>query len=624
MRLPSRALAFVWAVLVFLAALAGAFVLFLVESPAATLEATRGPALERPPATPAPAVDPAIAPTLERLGVNLAPGFEHTRSFAVAADVRPDGSVRITETIVQDFASVRRHGIERVIPLRDEDGVHKVSDLVVSTSEGTPGAVTLMKTSDQVTIRIGDADVTITGPHTYRLEYTLAPATLAAGARESQLRIDAISAWRQQIDELTYTVTSPGEPTSRRCFEGELGTRLPCATVEDTPSGAVFRGDDLRPFDTFTVRLTWPRSVVAVGDPVRPITGWDWAYAAAVGLAVGLVAWAYRRRWVRLFAAGREQLWATFGPDSGGPQTESFDLTEEPAIEFVPPMGLRPGEMGVLTEASKTEVLTATVIDLAARGALKVTESGKSWDLDKTDKDVALTDDEQRVMTKLFSNGTHTSLAGRRTEMGGLASALAEDLTDDLEDRGLAVRGATAASLDTETRGGRALFLGLIAVVVGCFAHAIALPASGSLAMARVVQVTAVGLVLLTGGLLIVQTAARHLTPLGVAALWRVRGFERFFRDSEAMHARAAADAGLLRQYMGYAIVFGHVREWIAAFEGVDTSDWFDTSGPLLIGLSSFTSSSNWTPPSSSSSSGFGSGGGGGGGGVGGGGGGSW
>jgi hypothetical protein len=264
------------------------------------------------------------------------------------------------------------------------------------------------------------------------------------------------------------------------------------------------------------------------------------------------------------------------------------------------------------------------VIDLAARGALKVTESGKSWDLERTGREIALTDDEQRVMGKLFSKGSQTSLAGRRTEMGALAASLAEDVTDDLEDRGLAVRGATAASLSTESHGGRALFLGLFAVVVGCFAHALALSGSGNVTTARVVQVTAVALVLLAGGLLIVQTVARHLTPLGLAALWRVRGFERFFRDSEAMHARAAADAGLLRQYMGYAIVFGHVREWIAAFEGVDTSDWFDSSGPLLIGISSFTSSSNWTPPSSSSSSGFGSGGGGGGGGVGGGGGGSW
>lgn len=603
MRLPSRALAFVWAFLVFLAAMGGAFVLFLVQSPAATLEADHGPALARP--------EPTVIPQ-----------GEHTRRFDVAADVRADGAARITETIVQDFGTFGRRGIERIIPLRDDDGVHVVSDLVVSTSTGTPDDVRLIKASDRVTIRIGDPDVRIAGAHTYRLDYTLAPATLAAGPRESQLRIDAISAWRQRIDRLTYTVSSPAAPTSRRCFEGSLGTRAACTATEVTATGATFTGRDLGAFDTFTVRLTWPRAEVAVGAPAPALDAGDWVYAAALGLAVGVVAWAYRRRWVLLFAAGRQQLWATFGPDSGGPQPESYDLADDPAIELVPPMRLRPGEMGVLAEASGTEVLTATVIDLAARGALKVTQTDGSWDLERTGT-VALTDDEQAVMTTLFDGGTATSLKGRRSEMGALASSLSEDLTDDLEDRGLAVRGATASSLSTDSHGGRALFLGLLAVVVGCFAHALALQASGSDPTARIVQVVTVGVVLLLGGLLIVGTVARHLTPLGLAALWRVRGFERFFRDSEAMHARAAADAGLLRQYMGYAIVFGHVDRWIAAFEGVDTSDWFDSPGPLLIGMHAFTAPSQWSPPSSSSS-GFGSGGGGGGGGVGGGGGGSW
>ena len=49
------------------------------------------------------------------------------------------------------------------------------------------------------------------------------------------------------------------------------------------------------------------------------------------------------------------------------------------------------------------------------------------------------------------------------------------------------------------------------------------------------------------------------------------------------MHDRAAADQGLFRQYMGYAIVFGHVTEWIAAFDAPDTSDWFASSSPLEL-----------------------------------------
>jgi hypothetical protein len=603
MRLPSRALSVVWALLVFLVALGGAFVLFATESPSAGLDAARGAALPVPAAA-------------------AVPGAEHTRSFDVTTAVSAQGAARITETIVQDFGIVARHGIERVIPLRDDDGVRAVSDLVVSTSAGTPAAVSVRAVSDRVTIRIGDPDRTIRGVHAYRLEYTLAPATLAAGPQASQLRIDAISAWQQPIDRLTYAVTSPAAPTSARCFEGSFGTRAPCGATMPTATGATFTGAGLGSFDTFTVRLTWPRDAVAVGAPIRALDPWAWAYAAAAAVGVGLVAWAYRRRWVRRFADAQAQLWATFGPDAGGPQVQSYDLTDDPAIEFTPPLGLRPGEMGVLDEVSSTEVLTATVIDLAARGALKVTEADGSWDLERTGS-VPLTDDEQRVMTTLFGTGTTTSLAGRRREMGTLSASLAEDLTDDLEDRGLAVRGATAASLSTESRGARSLFLGIGAVAAGCFAHAVALDGAGSVTTARVAQAVTTAVVLGLGALVIVGRVARHVTPLGLAARWRVRGFAKFFDGSEAMHARAAADAGLLRQYMGYAIVFGHVDQWVAAFAGADTSDWFVSSSPLAAGVHGFTAASLWTAPSSSSS-GFGSGGSFGGGGVGGGGGGSW
>ncbi len=77
------------------------------------------------------------------------------------------------ETIVQDFGVVARHGIERVIPLRDDVGDHKISHLVVSTSAGTPDHVAINAQTDTVTIRIGDADTTITGAHTYRLAYDI-------------------------------------------------------------------------------------------------------------------------------------------------------------------------------------------------------------------------------------------------------------------------------------------------------------------------------------------------------------------------------------------------------------------------------------------------------------------
>jgi hypothetical protein len=605
MRIPSRWFILVAALVVAVVALVANLVAVQLESPAAALSASTGASLPAPP-----------QPTLS--------GREYTQSFDIVTRVAADGAVRVQETIVQDFGVVPRHGIERVIPLRDGRGEHRISDLVVSTSTGTPDDVSVNAQTDTVRIRIGDPDQTISGAHTYRLEYDLGGMIDGVGRGRSRLAVDAISAWQQTIDTLHYTVIAPAAPSTFVCEQGRLGSHAPCAAKRRTRNGATFTGTDISFEGAFTVRLTWPATVVAVNKTESSLDAGDVGYALLAGLAIAFAGWRYRRRWRHLFAAAQTQLWATFGPDVAGAQTEAYDLTGEPAIEFVPPMALRPGEIGTLVEAGMTKLLTATVVDLAARDAMKITEAAGSWTLERRNHDVAMTDDEQVVMTGLFGDADVTSLDDRGSEMGALSAELAENLTDDLETRGLAVQGAHAGALRAAIHQAWLLAIGLIAVIIGAGVHVIVVTATGDRSAALAVETVVVVLLILGAGEIRVRRAARGLTPMGLAALWRVRGFGRFFTQSEAMHDRAAADRGLLRQYMGYAIIFGFVTQWIAAFDSPDTSDWFDTASPMDSAFIGFTAASLWSPPASSSTSGFGGGGGGAGGGSGGGGGGSW
>jgi hypothetical protein len=607
MRLPARWFIVLAAVIVAVVALVGNAIAIQAEPASAGLSATTaGTSLPTP-------------------SQSAVPSGEHTRSFDVVSRVDADGRVRVQETIVQDFGVVARHGIERTIPQRDKVGDHPVSHLVVSTSADTPDDVDLSVSSDVLRIRIGDPNRTITGAHAYRLSYEIGGMTRSGAGGTTRLAIDAISAWAQTIDSLRYTVIGPAAPTSFRCQQGSLESTTRCASAERSEKGATFTGTALAPDDAFTVRMKWPKSEVAAtaSSPMLEIA--DGVYALVAGLAVGFVGWRYRRRWRGLLAAAQTQLWATFGPDIAGPQAQSYNLTDDPAIEFVPPMALRPGEVGTLVEANATALLTATVVDLAARGVIKITESAGSWTLERRNRDLPVSADEYAVIAGLFGEANVTSLDGRGTEMGKLSGVLAESLTDDLEERGLAVRGTDAGGLKARMHQGWLLVLGVVTVILGAIGHAIIVSVTGSRATAVTIETIFVLVVILGVGAMLVNGAARGLTPLGLAAAWRVRGFDRFFTASEAMHDRAAADKGLLRQYMGYAIVFGHVTQWVEAFEAPDTSDWFAISSPLNYALIGFTASSLWSPPpSSSSSSGFGGGGGGAGGGSGGGGGGSW
>jgi hypothetical protein len=606
-RLPSRVFIIVTAIVIAFVALVANGIALLVEPPGAGLTASNGPAL------PVPAQSPT-------------PSGEHTRSFDVQTQIRADGSARISETIVQDFGFIARHGIERVIPVRDGIREYRMSDVVVSASAGTPDGVSIINAPDTVTIRIGDANRTITGVHAYRVSYDFDGLTESAKqADHTALAVDAISDWKQSIEELTYSVVSPGRPTTLRCEQGALRSTARCASAERTPNGATFRGENLSVQDAFTVRMSWPTSVVAISEQSSVVGNADLLYALLVGLMLLFVGWRYRRRWVRLLATAQSQLWATFGPDIGGPQLESYDLRGDPAIEFTPPLGLRPGEVGALLEVAPTAMLTATVVDLAARGAIRISESGGTWAIERRNRDVVLTDDEQVVLERLFQGTDTTTLDDRGAEMSTLAGELAELQTDDLEDRELAVRGTTAGGLHGKTHVAWLAVVGVIAVIAGAVAHGLVVTVSGNRTAAIVVEVVLVALIILGIGAVIVGGAARGLTPKGIAAAWRVRGFDRFFTASEALHARAAADKDIFRQYMGYAVVLGHVDRWVAAFDAPDTSDWFATSHPTNMAFALFAASSIWSPPaSSSSSSGFGGGFSGAGGGGGGGGGGSW
>ncbi len=482
--------------------------------------------------------------------------------------VRADGSTRIRETIVQDFGFTARHGIERVIPVRDGIREYRISNIVVAASKGTPDDVSVSNAPETVTIRIGDPDQVFTGVHAYRVAYDLDGLTESAKrADHTALTVDAFSDWRQSVDSLTYEVVSPGRPTTFVCQQGVLGSKARCASAVRTKDGATFRGKDLGVQDAFTVRMSWPTSVVAISEQSSVVGNADLLYALLVGLMVLLVGWRYRRRWVRLLATAQAQLWATFGPDVAGQQLESYDLRGDPAIEFTPPMGLRPGEVGALLEVGPTAMLTGTVVDLAARGAIRITESDTSWTLERRNRDVVLTDDEQLVLERLFQGADTTSLDGRGAEMSTLAGELAELQTDDLEDRGLAVRGTTAGGLHGKTHVAWLAVVGVIAAVAGAIAHGLVVTLSGNRSAAIVFEVIVVAVIILGVGAIVVGGAARGLTPMGIAAAWRVRGFDRFFTASEAVHARAAADQGLFRQYMGYAIVLGHVDRWVAAFD---------------------------------------------------------
>ncbi|HEY6532776.1 MAG TPA: hypothetical protein VIY72_10745, partial [Acidimicrobiales bacterium] len=283
-------------------------------------------------------------------------------------------------------------------------------------------------------------------------------------------------------------------------------------------------------------------------------------------------------------------------------------------------------------------LLAATVIDLAARGEIDLVAAPDDADWLARRRPggsaIPLRSFEERLLSALFPDGVDEVRFGDRApEMGPSRNRILEQLDDDLKGAGLLRR-----RLGTEPSGCVAgvMEAGVLLVTgVAVFGIGLALLLKSALSWPTAMLVTgaAVGVAVALWGLWRVRRVGAELTTKGLGAVYRTEGFRRFFDESEAMHARAAADAGLLRQYLGYAVAFDAVDRWVEAFDAPDLT-WL---GATDVGVfSGFVYGSMMTraatPPASvstgsgsSSSGGFGGGfGGGGGGGSGGGGGGSW
>ena len=135
---------------------------------------------------------------------------------------------------------------------------------------------------------------------------------------------------------------------------------------------------------------------------------------------------------------------AAYGKD-GGPEVSAPLREAETPVEFEPPEGLRPGELGTLIdfEAGTLDV-TATIIDLAVRGYLKIEEVEKEWYQFKHDwmltklaeGRTAASSTSGRCTTGCSSPVTRSSCRTSRTRSPTRMGKVREQLMDDAMSKG--------------------------------------------------------------------------------------------------------------------------------------------------------------------------------------------
>jgi len=565
---------------------------------------------------------------------------ERITDYQVLIDVASDGRLTVTETIDYDFGDVERHGIIRDLVRREDFDGERLRrydlDIVSATVDGMQLPYDVSAAGRYLSVRLGDPDRTVTGSHTYALTYTVGGALLPF-ADHDELYWDALGhQWSVPIARAAITVTTPRAPTAVTCYAGALYSSLPCENSTTDGATSHFTARDLFPHEGVTVVVGIPKGAI---DPPPQLLFVDehtlseaftldskrGALAAAVGtVSIGGVLLLARRGRDRRFSGSHVDV--ALGNVSGYDERVPLFGRDDPPVEFVPPDGVRPGQVGTLVDERANLVdVTATIVDLAVRGALRISEVEgvkHDYELERLESTDELTEYEAKLRNALFAGGPTVRLSDLKYEFQPQLATVRAALYEDAVQRGWYRMRPDITRLAWRVLGVALLVLGIAVTVVVALVSSfgiVALP----LVLAGVVM-------LFAGGRMPARTAK------GYALLSRIRGFRRLFDESdEDLRARFAEEHGIFSQYLPYAIVFGCTEKWARAFEGLDaerlgTQSWYSGSDAFTFSAVGFaaaiddfgtttTGTLYASQPSSSSSSGFGgggfSGGGGGGGG---------
>lgn len=534
---------------------------------------------------------------------------EQISTFNSGVTVQSSGRVDVVETISYDFGYASRHGIYRYIPVvyRDDQGNTFKPGFKFDSAEvdGDSAKYSTSREGDNEVIKIGDANTTITGPHTYTIRYHF--DSLLVDKDGDLLRFNVTgSGWNVPIDSAKVTIINPVTPQIT-CYTGEVG-----GTDKDCEIDTQFRtvtASNLGSGKDFTVEALWPSGTVS--NLLLPYkTPW-WVTALIIGgviyvlAGIGLLI-AALIRWLGIRAAEKRA-----------------ENNQTIIAEYEPPKNMTAGELGFINDNKVTLVeITAMLIQAAVAGYIKIEQVQEKSLLKKAEykltklKDFSDMDaQEQLLLTILFDGKSEINMKDiDKTAVPAAIKKYQENLRENLKTRGLYTK---TSKFTSAAVAGSLLVLIFLSFTPFIF-----------ISIAFILPIAAY-LYKRSG-----QSPRR--TPEGLKAWSHIEGFKLFLsvteKDRLAFTDAPARTPKQFSKFLPYAIALGVEKEWAKQFEGIDITKgmgWYGgnaqafTAGYIVGNLSdSFarTVATSTTPTSSSGGFGGGSSGGG----FSGGGGGSW
>jgi uncharacterized membrane protein len=269
-------------------------------------------------------------------------------------------------------------------------------------------------------------------------------------------------------------------------------------------------------------------------------------------------------------------MWYKYGRDK--PVQRVADYLPEP------PDDLPPGLAGtLLDESADMQDIVATVVDLARRKALSITEvkeegffrMGTDFIYRRELEDVPMSAFEQQLMTDIFGAGHEKKLSKLKNNFYKDIPGIKTAMYDDLIARGYYRANPESVRTQFGCLGGAAM------VVAGLLA-ALLIFLFVDLSIAALCP--GIGLFGIAVSLLVASRYMPRKTDAGAEAAARWKAFKEYLRNIDK-YADVEAQKDIWDRWLPYAIAFGVDKDYIRKFEGVNAPapGWYIPS-PSMYG----------------------------------------
>ncbi len=474
--------------------------------------------------------------------------------------------------------------------VRGNPDVWRLLDTKLVSVTSPTGASTEVKeevANGFLTVRVGSEDrKNLRGVQQYVITYTvrgIVEPGASSGFDEVNFNVVGVG-WEVPIEAVRVKLAGPGDIGRVSCFQGSSFAEG-CNAAATGPD-ALFTAGPLRPGQGVQIVAGFPPGTFVGAEPefakrfhpgnLIPLNPMSAGLTAAV-TGLGAVALMLARR------RSADEVYVGLAPGTlpapGEPATVGRVGPTPVAVQFHPPHGATPGEVGTLIDNSADTLdVSATLVDLAVRGHLTITElEKKKWRFDRRSSTDPLTPPEAQLLEKMFAHGpvlqTENEAEARAYLAASTATRLALDQRVTRELGWFAKKPSSAQGL--------AVLAGIGLILLGGAIGALLAFAAG---------LGLVGLAPIAIGVAVLVMSKRFVrrTAVGSAMLAQAKGFRLYLSTAEADQIKFEESIDVFSRYLPYAMVFGVAERWAKVFQQLAAEGRYEADTSWYIGVTPF------------------------------------